>query len=253
MTQTIAIAIYFGVAVVACNSSRAHTPAPSISAASVPPLASPPVLAQPAAPSPVPAIVTARAHAWSFDADTANAPPPGFSFSRTGGGAPGRWVIHKDDGSPSGSNVLAQLDSDNIDYRFPIAIADLPVLRNGTVSVRCKSVSGSVDQACGLVFRYRDVDNYYVVRANALENNVRLYHVVKGDRSQFAGWNGTVASGRWHLLQVTAKDDHFVVFWDEMKVIDAHDATFTEPGKVGVWTKADSVTYFDDLHVEPVP
>jgi hypothetical protein len=156
-----------------------------------------------------------------------------------------------DSGAPSGAHVLAQLDQDDTDYRFPIAVADTPLMRDGSVSVRCKPVSGRVDQACGLVFRYRDADNYYVARANALENNVRLYHVLKGDRQQFAGWNGSVSTGHWHSLRVNAKGDYFEVYWEDKKVINAHDSTFSEPGKVGVWTKADSVTYFDDLEVSP--
>jgi hypothetical protein len=102
------------------------------------------------------------------------------------------------------------------------------------------------------VFRFRDADNYYVTRANALENNVRLYHVVKGDRQQFAGWNGDVKSGVWHSLRADAKGDHFEVYFDDAKIIDARDTTFAEAGKVGVWTKADSVTYFDDLVASPL-
>ncbi len=147
--------------------------------------------------------------------------------------------------------MLAQVDADTTDYRFPVAVANEPSLRDVKLSVRCKPVSGTVDQACGLVFRYRDQDNYYITRANALEDNVRLYHVVKGDRRQFAGWNGKVSSGAWHSLRVDAKGDRFEVYWDDKKVIDAHDGTLTDAGKVGLWTKADSVTYFDDLTASP--
>ena len=244
---------------IACNGSHVRLPASSSGDTAVP--VQPPVAVPPSTPQPIDSTpeatatpaVTTGARDWSFDADSANAPPPGFSFSRTGSGAQGRWVIHADTGAPSGSNVLAQLDANATDYRFPIAVANEPLLRDGSVSVRCKPVSGKVDQACGLVFRYRDADNYYVTRANALENNVRLYHVVKGDRQQFAGWNGKVSTGHWHSLRVDAKRDHFEVYWEDKKVIDAHDATFSEAGKIGVWTKADSITYFDDLRAEPTP
>lgn len=109
-----------------------------------------------------------------------------------------------------------------------------------------------MDQACGLVFRYRDENNYYVTRANALEDNVRLYYVANGKRYQFASWSGRVSSGSWHELRADAKGDHFEVYWDGQKVIDAQDPTFQQPGKVGVWTKSDSVTYFDDLTVVPL-
>jgi len=148
--------------------------------------------------------------------------------------------------------VLAQVDADATDYRFPVAVASEPELRDVRLSVKCKPVSGEVDQACGLVFRYQDENDYYVTRANALEHNIRLYHVVHGNRQQFATWNGTVATGVWHELKVEAQGDHLLVFWDGQQIMDAHDQTFSQAGKVGVWTKADSVTYFDDLRVEPL-
>ncbi|HEY3177165.1 MAG TPA: hypothetical protein VGK94_15535 [Candidatus Polarisedimenticolia bacterium] len=192
------------------------------------------------------------ARTWHFDADPAEAPPAGFSLARTGSGGQGRWMVKPEKDAPSAPNVLAQVDTDDTDYRFPVAVANEAVSSNLRLSVRCKAVSGMVDQACGLVFRYRDENNYYVTRANALENNVRLYYVKDGSRKQFASWSGKVTSGTWHELRAEARGDHFQVFWDGEKVIDAHDKTFAAPGKVGVWTKADSVTYFDDLSVEPL-
>ena len=187
---------------------------------------------------------------WTFGTGTADQPPPGFTFSRTGSGRQGTWVIKKDDQAPSGAYVLAQIDTDNTSYRFPIAVANEPMLRDLRLSVRCKPVAGKVDQACGVVFRYRDENNYYVARANALEDNVRFYHVSSGKRSELASWSGKVSSGSWHELRVDAISDHVQVFWDGQKVIDARDKTFNESGKIGLWTKADSVTYFDDLTVE---
>lgn len=186
---------------------------------------------------------------WSFDADKVDAPPAGFSFGRTGSGAKGRWVVRAEKGAPSGANLLAQLDADDTDDRFPVAVADAPSLRDVRVSVKCKPVSGKVDQACGLVFRYRDENNYYVTRANALENNVRLYYVKDGRRRQFASYSGKVSSGVWHELRADARGDHFEIYWDGKRVIDARDKTFADAGKAGLWTKADSVTYFDDLSV----
>ncbi len=193
------------------------------------------------------------ARVWRFDADPAEAPPAGFSLARTGGGGQGRWIVKSEKDAPSAPNVLAQVDTDDTDYRFPVAVADEPRLNDLRLSVRCKPISGVVDQACGLVFRYRDENNYYITRANALENNIRLYYVKDGSRKQFASWSGKVTSGAWHELRAEAQGDHFQVFWDGERVIDAHDKTFADPGKVGVWTKADSVTYFDDLSVEPLP
>jgi hypothetical protein len=235
----------------ACNGPRASAPAPSTTANPAERPSSPPEPAKPAM-STHAAAAPAAARAWTFDGDAVAAAPAGFSFGVTGGGRAGRFVVRAEPGAPSGANVLAQLDLDRTDYRFPFAVAVEPTLADVRVSVRCRAVSGKVDRACGLVFRFRDADNYYVTRANALENNVRLYHVVKGDRQQFAGWNGDVKSGVWHSLRADAKGDHFEVYFDDAKIIDARDTTFAEAGKVGVWTKADSVTYFDDLVASPL-
>jgi hypothetical protein len=187
---------------------------------------------------------------WNFDKEVAGKAPPGFTFSRTGNGKLGRWVVQPENGAPSGAHVLAQLDPDNTDYRFPIAVANEVLLRDLRLSVRCKPVSGRVDQACGAVFRYRDENNYYVARANALEDNVRFYYVKDGKRIQLASWSGRVAKGIWHELRVNADADRFTVIWNGQNVINVSDKTFADEGKIGLWTKADSVTYFDDLAVE---
>ncbi len=189
---------------------------------------------------------------WDFQSDALNAPPAGFSFGRTGQGREGKWVVVQDPTAPAGDHVLAQLDQDGTDYRFPVAVADAPSLKDLRLEVRCKPVSGKTDQACGVVFRYRDPDNYYVARANALEDNVNLYHVVNGRRRQIKGWSGKVASNAWHALAVEARGDRFQVFWEGKPIIDVRDGTFQDTGKVGVWTKADSVTYFDALAATPL-
>jgi len=192
------------------------------------------------------------ARTWDFQADKIDEAPASFTFARTGDGRPGRWIVRVDPSAPAGDHVLAQVDEDRTDNRFPVAVANGPVLKDLRLEVRCKQLSGKTDQACGLVFRYRDENNYYVVRANALEDNVRLYHVANGRRRELAGWNGKVASQTWHTLSVEARGDRFVVSFDGKQVIDATDDTFREPGKVGLWTKADSVTEFDALRVRPL-
>jgi hypothetical protein len=192
------------------------------------------------------------AKTWDFQSDAPNAPPAGFSSGRTGQGRQGRWVVVQDPTAPSGDHVLAQLDADATDYRFPLAVADAPSLKDLRLEVRCKPVSGKIDEACGLVFRFRDPENYYVARANALEDNVNLYRVVKGRRREIAGWSGKVAANAWHTLAIEARGDRLQVFWDGKAVIDARDDTFRDAGKVGVWTKADSVTYFDALSATPL-
>jgi hypothetical protein len=197
--------------------------------------------------------VAANTTTWNFDKDAPHKHPAGFTFGLTAkAGKPGRWVVEAVKDAPSGGRALAQLDADPTDARYPLAVATEPVLKDLRVSVKCKMVSGEVDQACGLMFRYKDENNYYITRANVLEDNVRLYSVKDGKRKQFASWDGKVAPKAWHTLEVEAKGDQLRVSWNGKAVIEAKDATFGEAGKVGVWTKADSVTYFDDLAVMPL-
>jgi hypothetical protein len=185
-----------------------------------------------------------------FDKFETGKTPAGFSTALTGGGGPVSWVIQEDSTAPSGGKVLAQTSIDKTDYRFPLCIYDKFTAKDVEVSVKFKAVSGKVDQAAGLVARFQDKNNYYITRANALENNVRLYKVVGGSRKQFAGTKMKVSSGEWHTLKLEVKGKHFEVFFDDKLLFEADDDTFKEAGKVGLWTKADSVTYFADLKIE---
>lgn len=189
---------------------------------------------------------------FGFDTEPPGRPPAGFTFGRTGGGRVGRWVVRAEPDAPTSPNVLAQEDSDRTDFRFPVAVAEDPSVTDAVVSVRCKMVSGRVDRACGIVFRYRDEHNYYVTRANALEDNVRLYYVKDGRRYQIAGWNGQVTPGAWHELRAEARSDSLHVYWDGRRIIGVRDTTFRGAGRAGLWTKADSGTLFDDLTVTRV-
>jgi hypothetical protein len=231
--------------------SAASTGAPAASTAAPTPSAEPAATASAAAPGASPAAVappaTTTPGVWNFDSDKAEAPPAGFSFGRTGQGKEGRWVVVAAPDAPSKPNVVAQMDADSTDYRFPVAVVDSASFKDVKLSVSCKPISGKVDQGCGLVWRYKDANNYMLTRANALEDNVRLYYVKDGKRVQVASWSGKVATNKWHKLQVEAKGDHVVVTFDEKKILDAKDTTFTDAGKVGLWTKADSVIQFDDL------
>lgn len=199
--------------------------------------------------TPAPVQPAGKEFLYSFDTDAAGKLPARFHDALTGQGDKGQWVVTADTSAPSQPNVLAQLSTDKTDYRFPLAITDEGSFQNLEMSVKFKAVSGEVDRAAGMVFRLKDANNYYVVRANALEGNYRLYHVVSGRRAQFAGANVKVASGQWHELRVECVGNHIVCYYDGEKKIDATDETFKEAGKVGLWTKADSVTYFDDLRV----
>lgn len=184
---------------------------------------------------------------WAFDHNDIGQPPAGFSFGRTGSGRTGRWVVRAAADAPSGPNVLAQEDTDRTDYRFPVAVADGPTFGDVRVTVRCKPVSGRVDRACGIVWRYQDENNYYLTRANALEDNVCWYYVQNGRRIEVKRVRVPVASGIWHSLRADMRGDHVEVYFNGKKLIDVRDSRFSAPGKVGVWTKADSHTLFDDL------
>lgn len=186
---------------------------------------------------------------YDFDTDAPGQLPAKFHTGKTGGGASEKWAVTTDPTAPSKPNVVAQTSKDQTDYRFPLLIADEGSFQDLDISVRFKAVSGSVDQAAGLAFRLKDPNNYYIVRANALENNYRLYHVVNARRSQFAGANLRVTSGEWHELRVEVVGNKITCYYDGDKKIEATDGTFKDAGKVGLWTKADSVTYFDNLKV----
>ncbi|HYL10127.1 MAG TPA: hypothetical protein VEU31_05265 [Candidatus Acidoferrales bacterium] len=187
--------------------------------------------------------------AWSFDKDTPGKAPEGFTSALTGRGTMGRWVVTQEATAPSSPNVLAQTSQDKTDYHFPLAIAEGTSYKDLALTVKFKAISGTVDQGAGLLFRLRDKDNYYVVRANALENNFRLYHVVNGRRIQFAGANFKVSSQTWHEIKVEVRGEEFKCYYDGQLKFTAKDSTFKDAGKVGLWTKADSVIYFDDLTV----
>ena len=181
-----------------------------------------------------------------FDDDKDGDFPRGFQSFFTGKGEQGRWMVKKIENAPSADNVLVQTKLDDTDYRFPLLITDGVSYKDLMAFVRFRAEGGKVDQAGGLVFRYKDNGNYYVLRANALENNVRLYKVVNGNRAQIASKNTKVTSNEWHLLKVVAKSDKIQCFFENTKVFEVSDDTF-DSGSVGIWTKSDSYTLFDDL------
>ena len=186
----------------------------------------------------------------SFAGATPGALPADFVPALTGGGGPVVWQIVEDASVPA-RRVLAQTSTDRTDARFPICIYERVRARDVDVSVRFKPVAGKVDQAGGLIVRVSDKDNYYVVRANALEDNVRLYHVIGGRRSQFAGANTKVRSGDWQTLRLRVEGARFQVHFEGKMLFEASDSRLAGASRIGLWTKADSVTAFDDLAVTP--
>ncbi len=198
----------------------------------------------------------------NFDDATLGAAPPGWTGTKTGKGE-AKWTIEKDDTAPSKPNVLKQSG----EATYPVCLKNDTSLKDGFVEVKFKPVAGKEDQAGGVIWRAKDADNYYIARANALEDNATIYHTIKSSRVAFQNvdlssivpQHGTkaglstitkrrrIGDGGWHTLRVEFQGNHFTVTLDGEKVIEATDDSFSEAGKVGVWTKADSVTLFDDF------
>jgi hypothetical protein len=182
------------------------------------------------------------AQSVNFDNLAPGAPPPGWTATKTGSGNP-KWTVEQDPTAPSAPNVLKQSGT----ATFPVCLKDDTSLKDGFVEVKFKPISGKEDQAGGVIWRAKDSNNYYIARANALEDNVTIYDTLNGRRVERKRTNTKVASNQWHTLRVDFQGSHFSVTFDGKKAIEWDDSKIKDAGKVGVWTKADSVTLFDDF------
>jgi Galactocerebrosidase, C-terminal lectin domain len=187
----------------------------------------------------------------AIDKMNVGAAPADFEFARTGQGGPGRWVVISD-ATAAGGRAIEQSSRDATSYRFPLAIFKGFSAANAEVQIRFKPISGKVDQAGGIALRLASPDDYYVVRANALEDNVRFYRVVNGKREQLGTADTKVAPNQWHTLGLKAEGDRFAIALDGKQLYSVTDKTFSSPGRVALWTKADSVTRFDRLDIKPL-
>jgi hypothetical protein len=177
--------------------------------------------------------------------------PEGFTFWRTGEGAAAEWRVVADP-TATAQKAIAQTSKDTTDYRFPLAVYMPVSAKNVDVTIRFKPVAGKVDEAGGIAVRLATPDDYYVVRANALEDNVNFYRVLKGRRSQIKGVSTKVAANQWHTLGLRAEGERFTISFDGKSLFTAEEKTFGAPGKVALWTKADSVTHFDAISITPL-
>jgi hypothetical protein len=184
----------------------------------------------------------AAAETVNFDDMKVGTVPPSWTATRTGSGT-AKWAVEKDNSAPSKPNVLKQSGQ----ATFPVCFKNDTNIKDGFVEVKFKPIAGKEDQAGGVIWRLQDANNYYIARANALENNVTIYHTIKGKRTEKKRTNVKVSSGTWHTLRVDFSGNHFTVTFDGKKALEWEDDTFQNAGKVGVWTKADSVTEFDDF------
>lgn len=192
-----------------------------------------------------------REQGWSFDGDTVGKLPEGWTSAFTGKEGGNVWQVATDDAAPSGKQVLVQVSSEGPSNHFNICVAEGTSYLDLELSVSLKAVSGKIDQGGGVVWRYRDANNYYVARHNPLEDNFRVYKVVEGKRMQLASADVVVPAGRWYRLGITQRGKKIECSLDGKKQLEVEDGTFYEAGQVGVWSKADAATYFDDVQVKP--
>jgi hypothetical protein len=189
-------------------------------------------------------------HAVSFESVRTGAAPEGWTATLTGSGNP-KWTVESDESAPSKSKVVKQSGR----ATYPLLLNNDASIKDGFVETKFKAIAGSEDRAAGVVWRARDANNYYVTRANALEDNVVLYKTVNGVRSSLDivgrkggyGVSVPVPANTWHSLRIDFKASRFSVSFNGKQLFEVEDSTFTDAGKVGLWTKADSVTLFDDI------
>jgi hypothetical protein len=194
----------------------------------------------------------------NFDSTAPGKTPAGWTIAATQPGAQPKWEVLKDPKAPSPPYVLAQVSTEKDKSRCPLAILNKADIKDGDLSVKLKPVAGREDRSGGLVWRYRDPNNYYLVRANALDNNIALFRVQNGrcvplalkDKSaNIYSVEHPVPANQWSILKVQFRGPLFSVYFNHRRLFQVQDSTFGQPGKVGLWTKADSVTYFDDFRV----
>lgn len=191
-----------------------------------------------------------RAVEIAFEDATVGAVPKRWTVARTGAGAGSEWKVVEDKTAPKGPRALAQV-AESPKAVFNLCVADDTNFKDVEVTVAFKAVKGIVDQGGGVVWRYADANNYYIARYNPLENNYRVYKVVDGKRTQLATKEDLKApAGEWHTLNIQMRGNEVVCSMDGKEHLKAKDDTFAKSGKVGLWTKADAQTYFDDFRAK---
>jgi hypothetical protein len=189
-----------------------------------------------------------KERAFRFGKDDLGKAPAGWKVEKTGKGDGSDWKVVADDTAPSKSGVALAQVAKSPGGVFNVCVAEDTNFKDVELSVSFKAIAGDSDQGGGFVWRYKDHDNYYVCRMNPLEDNYRVYHVVNGKRIQIGGKEGIkVPAGEWHRLKVEVKGSKMEGYLDGKKIWDVTDETFTGPGKIGLWSKADAQTHFDEF------
>lgn len=213
-------------------------------------MASGPALAQ----KPATAPVSREAVVVDFDGVAPGGLPAGWTVDATSRRGPlAAWKVAADATAPSPPNVFEVIPPANAHGGiFNLCWTSAIPILDGEIEVKLRANTGREDQGGGPMWRVRDADNYYVVRYNPLEHNFRLYTVKAGVRRMLKGASRIpIPAGKWFTIRIVQHGDHIQCFLDGTKYIDIHDSTFTRPGGVGLWTKSDAATSFDDLVVRP--
>ncbi len=194
----------------------------------------------------------ATAALWTFDRDKIGQLPPGWKTGHTGTPkSPAVWRIENDPEAEAG-RVLALAKTANTGATYNLAMFERPRFKDLDLQVRVRAVSGEEDQGGGPIWRCQDENNYYICRLNPLENNFRLYSVKVGKRKQLKSADIQAQAGRWYILRVRMVGPRIECWVDDQKLLESEDETFSDAGTVGLWTKADAATWFDDLAVKAV-
>ncbi|HLN33419.1 MAG TPA: family 16 glycoside hydrolase [Gemmataceae bacterium] len=191
-----------------------------------------------------------KARTLRFSKDDVGKAPAGWKIEKTGALAGSDWKVVEDSSAPSKSGVALAQVAESPNQVFNLCVADNTNYKDVELSVAFKAIAGKNDQGGGLVWRYQDHENYYVSRMNPLEDNYRVYKVVKGKRTQLGAKEGIkVPAGEWHRLKIDVKGDQMTGYLDGEKMWEIKDGTYQKAGKVGLWSKSDAQTHFDELKV----
>lgn len=186
---------------------------------------------------------------WDFEDATLDKLPSGWTSAKTGQGPGSVWKVIEDSSAPRGAKVLAQTSSEGPNPLFNLCVADETRYLNVDLNVSFKAVKGETDQGGGPLWRCKDANNYYIARMNPLEDNFRVYKVVDGKRAQLGSAEVEAPTGKWHTIRIVHKGNHIQCYLNGKLHLDVKDDTFKDAGKIGLWTKADAVTSFDELSV----
>lgn len=201
-------------------------------------------------PMPTHAETAVPAPMWGFDAEQPGTLPGEFSIGTMFDGRPaGDWQVLATERAKSPPHVFAQLMAKGAEHAYKITLVKEIVTADLNLEVSFLPISGKADMGGGLIWRAADDRNYYLARANPLEQNIRVYRVVKGVRHLLENFNQTIDVRQWHTLRITHQGCRVNIFYDDKQVFDLCDKTF-QAGMIGLWTKSDAVTYFDDLQLQ---